>query len=85
MKEGLLKEISAHGDRGAIVSVSYFDELKRELEALRTDNYFRFSDWASSMIIPDELGFQPRSLISVITPSQKLLLDLLIMGKRFIV
>lgn len=43
MKEGLLKEIAAHGDKSAIVSVSRFDELKSELEALRTNKMYEMS------------------------------------------
>jgi epoxyqueuosine reductase len=82
MKEGLLKAIQAHGDRGAIVPFSHFDELKCELEALRTDKYHRFSHWlAGSMIITDELGFRPRSLISVVTPSPKIIIGFTYHGK----
>lgn len=83
MKEGLLKEIAAHGDRGAIVPISRFDELKGELEALRTDKYHRFSDWvADSMAMTDEPGFQPRSLIPVIAPSPKIMIGFTYRGKK---
>jgi len=72
MREGLLKEIAAHGDRGAIVPVSRFEELRCEIEALRSDKHHMFINWmAGFMAIPDDLGFQPRSLISVIVPSPK--------------
>lgn len=82
MKDGLLKEITAHGNRGAIVPFSYFDELKRELEDLRTDKYHGFSDWlAGTMVIPDDLGFQPRSIILVITPSPKVTVGFTYHGK----
>lgn len=82
MKEGLLKEIAAHGYRGAIVPISRYYELKCELEALRTDKYHRFSDWvAGSMVITDEPGFQPRSLITVITPSPKILIGFTYRGQ----
>jgi hypothetical protein len=37
MKEGLIKEIIAHGDRATIVSISRFEELKSELEYLRSN------------------------------------------------
>lgn len=74
MNAGLLKEIVAHGDRGAIVPISRFDELKCEMDDLRTSKYNRFINWvADSMAITKELGFQPRSLISVITPSPKII------------
>ena len=35
MYSGLLKEIAAHGDRGAVVPISRFGELKYEMEALK--------------------------------------------------
>ena len=82
MKEGLLKEIAAHGDRGAIVPITRFDELKCEIEALRTDKYHMFIDWvANFMGLPDEPGFQPRSLISVIAPSPKIVINFTYHGK----
>jgi epoxyqueuosine reductase len=82
MKEGLLNEIAAHGDRGAIVPVSRYDELKRELEALKEGEYHAFSDWiAGRMVMNNELGFQPRSLISVITPSPKVIFEFTYHGK----
>ena len=82
MKEGLLKEIAAHGDRGAIVPISRFDELKSEIEALKTDKHNMFINWmAKYMTIPDGLDFQPRSLISVITPSPKIMFGFTYHGK----
>ena len=82
MKDGLLKEIAAHGDRGAIVPVSRFDELKQELEALRTDKHNMFINWmAGFMAITDEYGFEPRSLITVITPSPKIIIGFTYRGE----
>jgi epoxyqueuosine reductase len=82
MYSGLLKEIAAHGDRGAVVPISRFGELKYEMEALKTNKYHGFSDWlAGSMAIPDDLGFQPCSLIAVIAPSPKVMIGFTYHGK----
>lgn len=82
MIDGLLKEITVHGDRGAVVPISRFDELKSELEELKTSRYHMFSDWVvNSMIITDEIGFQPRSLIPVIAPSPKVMFGFTYHGK----
>ena len=37
MKEWLIKEIIAHGDRATIVSISRLEEVKSELEYLRSN------------------------------------------------
>lgn len=72
MKEALLNEIAAHGDRGAIVPFTRFEDLKSEMEALKAKENHAFSDWmAETMVNTNKPGFQPRSLISVITPSPK--------------
>lgn len=76
MISGLLKEITSRGDSGAVVPVSRFDDLKAEMEELRSDAHHAFSDWmAGNMALPRELSFEPRSLISVITPSPKVRLQ----------
>ena len=72
----------SHGDRGAIVPISRYDDLKREMEALKTGEYHAWSDlMAEKMVLPNELGFKPRSLISVITPSPKVMLQFNYRGK----
>lgn len=82
MIKALLDIIAAHGDRGAVVPVSRYDELKREMEALKAEEFHVFSDWmAERMVIKDELGFQPRSLISVITPSPKVVFEFIYQGE----
>ena len=84
MIKTLLKEFVSHGDKGAVVPVSRFDDLKRDMEALQSGDYHRWSDWmAVTMTIGDELGFKPRSLISVITPSPKVVLEFNVNGKPF--
>ncbi len=75
MLESLLNEISAHGDQGAVVPVSRFEDLKREMEELRSEKNHAFSDWmAGGMTLPTGLGFKPCALIAVITPSPKVTL-----------
>jgi epoxyqueuosine reductase len=82
MIQALLNEIAAHGDRGAVVPISHFDDLRRELQALDTQPHHGFSDWMSNtMAIPDGLGFEPRSLISVITSSPKVVYEFNDRGK----
>jgi epoxyqueuosine reductase len=82
MTKALLSEIIAHGDRGAVVPISHYDDLKREMEELKSENYHGFSDWmAGAMVIPNDLGFEPCSLISVVTPSPKVMVDFIYHGK----
>lgn len=72
MMRALLDEIASHGDQGAVVPVSRFKDLKREMEELKSEPHHGFSDWmAGAMTLPKDLDFTPRSLISVITPSPK--------------
>ena len=72
MINALLNLIASHGDKGAVVPVSRFEDLKREMEDLKSETYHAFSDWmAETMAIPQDLGFTPRSLIAVITPQSQ--------------
>jgi hypothetical protein len=45
MIKALLNEIDSHGDKGAVVPVSRFEELRREMEALKSDAHHVWSDW----------------------------------------
>ena len=82
MINALLNLIASHGDKGAVVPVSRFEDLKREMEDLKSETYHAFSDWmAETMAIPQDLGFTPRSLIAVITPSPKVILQFNVCGK----
>jgi epoxyqueuosine reductase len=84
MIKALLHEIAAHGDKGAVVPISRYDDLKREMEILKTEDNHAFSDgMASAMTIPNELGFEPRSLISAITPSPKIINEFIRHGHPF--
>ena len=81
MIKGLLNEIVAHGDRGAVVPISRYDDLKHEMEDLKKEDHHAFSDWmAGAMVITNEPGFEPHSLISVITPSPKVMLRFVYQG-----
>ncbi|NMA25361.1 MAG: hypothetical protein GX936_06820, partial [Clostridiales bacterium] len=76
MIKALLNEIASHGDRGAVVPVSRFEDLKHEMEELKSGVHHVWSDWmAEVMSIPNEPGFKPLSLITVITPSPKVMLQ----------
>ena len=80
---GMIKQLQnvivANGDRGAIVPFSRIDDLKQDMMALKDGDYH--SDWLNRMVnhvtddankfIPSNLSFEPRSLISVVMPSQK--------------
>ncbi len=82
MIKALLDEIAAHGDQGAVVPVSRFEDLKREMEDLRSEANHAFSDWmAGAMAIPSDLGFEPQSIIVVVTPSPKVMLQFNHLGK----
>lgn len=79
MVQGLLNEIALHGERGAVVPISRADDLKRDIEEL-ADGEFQ-TRWIGRMaankekFIPSGLNFVPRSLISVIMPSPKVMLQ----------
>ncbi len=82
MIKGLQDEIASHGFRGAVVPASRFDDLRREMEELRSGEYHRWSDWmADTMALPDGAGFRPRSLISVVASSPKFILEFNFRGK----
>jgi epoxyqueuosine reductase len=73
MIRALLKEIDAHGDRGALVPVSRMEDLRREMAEIKNETQQPFSDW-SWMAVPDSLGFTPRAILTVMTCSPKVLL-----------
>jgi len=79
MKEiigGLLEKIAVNGGKGAVVPVERFYELKGELDSLKTEKYHAFSDWlGNNMAIPDDFNFKPRSLICVIVPSPRVMIE----------
>jgi len=89
MIEQLLNEIVSHGDRGAVVPFSRVDDLKKDLTALKNSVYH--TDWINRMakhitddankFIPLNLSFEPRSLISVVMPSKKTMLQFCYRGE----
>ena len=89
MIRGLLDEITSHGDRGAITPFSRIEDLKNDLIALKNGDYH--TDWLNRMVnhitddankfIPANVNFEPRSLISVIMPSHKVIYQFSYLGK----
>jgi epoxyqueuosine reductase len=83
MLEEMLSTIVSHGDHGAVVSYSYISDIKQDMLDLKSAGYH--SDWLDRMVnhladdadrfLPPELGFEPRSLISVAMPCSKMLLS----------
>jgi hypothetical protein len=78
MIKSLINEISSHGDRGAVVPIFRIDDLKRDLEDLKTGDYHTsWIDWMAGnadKLMPDGLSFTPRSVIIVIRPHSKVML-----------
>jgi len=89
MLKGLLDEIISHGDRGAIVPFSRVDGLKQDMIELKNGGYHttwldRMTNYitvVTSKMIPSNLGFEPRSLILVVMPSPKVMLQFNYYGK----
>lgn len=81
MIEGLIHAITSHGDRGAVVPFFRIDDLKKDMLEVKNAGYH--TDWLDRMVnhmtgdttkfIPSD--FQPRSLISVIMPGSKVILQ----------
>ena len=73
--EDVLALIADRGGRGAVVPVSRFADLRRDLDNLRHgDFHTRWLDKRAAIadqFVPDTLGFQPRSVIVVVLPSVK--------------
>jgi epoxyqueuosine reductase len=83
MIKALLDEIASQGDTGAVVPVSRYEDLKREMDELKSDAHHAFSDWmAGAMALPETPGFEPRALICVLTPSPKVALRFNNRGKE---
>lgn len=75
MIKALLDEIVSHDDKGAVVPISRFEDLRREMEELKSEVHHVWSDWMAEVMSIGEPGFTPRSLIAVITPSPKVMLQ----------
>ena len=89
MIRGLLDEIVSHGDRGAVVPFSRIDDIKSDMVALKNREFH--TDWLNRMVkhttddankfIPSDIDFEPCSLISIVMPSPKVLLQFNYCGK----
>ena len=89
MIDNLLKEIYAHGDRGAVVPFSRVDDLKKDMLDLKNGDYH--PSWLDRMVkhttdetnkfIPHDITFEPHSIISIIMPSPKVILQFSYNGK----
>jgi hypothetical protein len=87
----LLDEIRSNGDRGAVVPFSHAEDIKNDLIALRDNNYH--TSWLDRMVnhltgdekkyIPADMAFEPRSLISIVMPSPKVILQFAYCEKTF--
>jgi len=80
MIEELLREITSHGHRGAVVPVTYVADLQREMENVKNADSHPdwWIDWMTRCIagyMPVGFEFEPRSLVTVVTPSPKTLLE----------
>jgi len=85
----LLLEINSHGSRAAVVPFSRINDIKKDLFDLK--NSANNINWANRMInhvtddknkfLPPDLDFEPQSLISVMMPSSKVLLQFNYFGK----
>jgi epoxyqueuosine reductase len=85
MINDILSSLSDRGMRGAFAPISRIGDLKRDMESLK-DGEFRsgFIDWwltAADKLIPEDLDFTPRSLITVIAFSPKMALKFTYKGK----
>jgi epoxyqueuosine reductase len=89
MKKELLDVIVSYGDRGAVVPFSRVGDIKKDLMDLKNGDYH--TDWIDRMakhvthdenkFIPEGLGFEPRSLISIAMPSYRSMLQFRYKGK----
>jgi epoxyqueuosine reductase len=74
----LICKIASHGYRGAVVPISCIKSLKQDIEELREDNYHNkyFDELIKNAdnLVPDTLGFEPQSFITVIAPSHKVII-----------
>ena len=82
MIKGLLSEIHANGNRGAVIPFYRIDDIKKDMTVLKNGDYH--PNWLNRMVnhitdvtnkfIPTDISFQPQSLITVAIPSPKCIL-----------
>ena len=83
MTNGLLDEIISHGDRGAVVSFSRVADIKKDMLELKNGEFH--TNWLDRMVnhitgdsdkfIQPDIGFTPQSLVSVVMPSPKVMIQ----------
>ena len=89
MIKGLLDKITSQGDRGAIVPFSRINDIKNDMTSLKNGGFH--TDWLNRMakhmtddankFIPPDTEFEPHSLISVLMPSPKVIIQFVHSGK----
>ena len=91
MVNGLISEIRANGDRGAVVPFYRVNDLKNDMLDLKNGGYHPC--WLNRManhitdsanrFVPPEITFEPQSLITVVMPGPKLVLKFCYNGRVF--
>ena len=89
MINGLLNEIASHGNQGAVVSFSRIDDIKRDMLELKNGEYH--TEWLDRMVahitadedkfIPPDIIFKPLSVITVVIPNPKSVIQFCYNGK----
>lgn len=85
----LLDTITAHGHKGAVVPFSRVASIKEDMLTLKNgafhtswlDRMANYMTGEADKFIPDDIGFAPQSLISVVMPSPKVMLQFNYHGK----
>ena len=85
MIQEILSKLSLHGLKSAFAPISRVEDLKRDLEELKNGDFHTgFIDWITSnadKLLPNDLGFEPRSLIVAAAFSTKASLRFTYNGK----
>jgi len=90
MINGLLSIVIAHGDRGAVVPFSHVSDIKNDMFDLKNGEFH--TSWLDRManhmtgdtdnFLPSDISFKPQSLISVVMPSPKVILQFNYHGRQ---
>ena len=90
MAKGLLDEITSHGDRGAVLPFSRVEDVRQDVLALKNEAFQtswlqKIVGWIeedSPPLIPPDIGFVPRSLITVVMPGSGITIRFAYRGKQ---